>query len=97
MDSPSPTKPLPLKALVIEDSELDALLLLEQLKAGGYAPETIRVDNAKDLAGALKAQKWDIVFSDHNMPQFSSTAALKLVRAALPDVPFLIVSGSIGE
>ena len=97
MSSDATSTPKPLKALVIEDSEIDALLLLEQLKAGGYSPETIRVDNAKDLAGALTAQKWDVIFSDHNMPQFSSTAALKLVRASLPDVPFLIVSGSIGE
>ncbi len=95
--SSDPSGKKPLKALVIEDSEIDALLLLEQLKAGGYSPESRRVDNAADLAGALKAQKWDIIFSDHNMPQFSSTEALKLVRDSLPDVPFLIVSGSIGE
>ena len=50
-NAPSSNKPL--KALVIEDSELDALLLLEQLKAGGYAPESRRVDNAKDLGEAL--------------------------------------------
>lgn len=87
----------PLNALVIEDSDLDALLLLEQLKAGGYAPDSRRVDNAKDLGAALKDRSWDIVFSDHNMPQFSSTAALKMVRAANADVPFLIVSGAIGE
>jgi serine phosphatase RsbU (regulator of sigma subunit) len=96
MSDAAPSKK-PLKALVIEDSEIDALLLLEQLKAGGYSPESRRVDNAKDLGAALKAQPWDIVFSDHNMPQFSSTAALKQVRESNPDVPFLIVSGSIGE
>lgn len=89
--------PRPLKALLIEDSEVDALLLLEQLKAGGYAPESQRVDNAKDLARALEKQKWDIIFSDHNMPQFNSTEALAIVRSSMPDVPFLIVSGSIGE
>jgi serine phosphatase RsbU (regulator of sigma subunit) len=89
--------PKPLKALVIEDSELDALLLLEQLKAGGYRPESRRVDNAEDLLAALKSQKWDVIFSDHNMPRFSSTEALNMVRAFTPDVPFLIVSGAIGE
>lgn len=97
MPSQTPPSTKPLKALVIEDSEIDALLLLEQLKAGGYSPDSRRVDNAKDLEAALKDQKWDIIFSDHNMPRFSSTAALKQVRASNPDVPFLIVSGSIGE
>ncbi len=96
MDKPAPTPPKPLKALVIEDSELDAMLLLEQLKAGGYAPDTVRVDNAQALKEAL-ARKWDIIFSDHNMPQFNSTEALRIVRSANPDTPFLIVSGSLGE
>ncbi len=96
MDNAPPSNK-PLKALVIEDSELDALLLIEQLKAGGYAPESRRVDNARNLGDALKDRAWDIVFSDHNMPQFSSTAALKMVRAANADIPFLIVSGAIGE
>ena len=86
-----------LKALVIEDSEIDALLLIEQLKAGGYELETQRVDSAEGLSAALAGQSWDIIFSDHNMPSFSSTAALKMVRARNPDVPFLIVSGTIGE
>lgn len=96
MESSAPSQQKPLKALVIEDSELDALLLEEQLKAGGYQPDTRRVDNAKDLREAL-GQKWDIVFSDHNMPQFNSTEALRIVRANNTDIPFLIVSGSIGE
>ena len=90
-------QPKPLKALVIEDSEIDAVLLLEQLKAGGYAPAARRVDNAEDLAEALEKQKWDIIFSDHNMPRFSSTEALEIVRSSAIDVPFLIVSGTIGE
>ncbi len=93
------TNPAPrvLKTLIIEDSETDAMLLLEQLKAGGYAPVARRVDNAEDLAAALDQQKWDIIFSDHNMPQFSSTEALEIVRSSAFDVPFLIVSGAIGE
>ena len=90
-------QPKPLKALVIEDSEIDAAPLLEQLKAGGYAPAARRVDNAEDLAEALEKQKWDIIFSDHNMPRFSSTEALEIVRSSAIDVPFLIVSGTIGE
>lgn len=91
------TVPKPLRVLVIEDSEPDAWLLLEQLRAGGYAPAARRVDNAEDLADALEKQTWDIVFSDHNMPRFSSTEALEIVRSSALDVPFIIVSGVIGE
>jgi phosphoserine phosphatase RsbU/P len=86
-----------LKALVIEDSEIDALLLLEQLKGGGYDPVSRRVDNAEDLANALETQTWDIIFSDHNMPQFNSMEALEMVRSSALDIPFIIVSGAIGE
>lgn len=86
-----------LRTLVIEDSEVDALLLLQHLRHGGYDPHYRRVDNPADLADALAKEKWDVVFSDHNMPGFSSRDALKMVRASNADVPFLIVSGSIGE
>ena len=86
-----------LNALIVEDSEEDAFLLIAHLRRGGYVPRTRRVDNAADLAAALRDQKWDIVFSDHNMPQFSSVEALQLVKACDVDIPFLIVSGSIGE
>lgn len=93
-DSP-PKKPL--KVLIVEDSETDALLLTEQLRAGGYEPQTLRVDTAEDLTDALQTKSWDIIFSDHNMPQFSSTEALEIVRSSAIDVPFIIVSGAIGE
>ncbi len=95
MNNNAPKKPL--RVLVIEDSEIDALLLIEQLKAGGYDASSRRVDNADDLANALETQTWDIVFSDHNMPQFSSTEALQMVRSSALDIPFIIVSGAIGE
>ena len=97
MADPAPASRKPLKVLVIEDSEIDALLLLEQLKAGGYDPASRRVDNAEDLVDALEKQAWDVIFSDHNMPQFSSTEALEIVRSSAMDVPFIIVSGAIGE
>ena len=77
----------PLRVLVIEDSEIDAMLLVEQLREGGYDPTSRRVDNAEDLADALETQTWDIIFSDHNMPQFNSTAALEMVRSSAIDVP----------
>lgn len=87
----------PLKVLLIEDSELDAELLVAHLQAGGYEPVFERVDNARDLTEAMRRQRWELVLSDHNMPGFDSTDALRIVRGVSPDVPFLIVSGSIGE
>lgn len=95
---PTPALPAkPLRALIIEDSEFDALLLQRELRKGGYNARTDRVEDADALSAALAREPWDIVFSDHHMPHFNSTAALKLVRAASPDTPFIIVSGSIGE
>ncbi len=87
----------PLKILIIEDSENDADLLRLHLKRGGYDLKYRRVDTAGELTEALANEKWDIIFSDHNMPGFNSTVALEMVRAVNPDVPFLIVSGSIAE
>lgn len=87
----------PLALLLIEDSEMDAMLLLGHLRRGGFDVDHLRVDNAQDLAAALASRKWDIVLSDHNMPGFSSKVALEMVRAVNSDIPFIIVSGSIGE
>ena len=86
-----------IQLLVVDDSELDALLLEEQLLSGGFELDSRRVDNAEDLAIALGEKKWDLVVSDHNMPRFSSSAALEMVRARFPDLPFLVVSGSVDE
>lgn len=86
-----------LHLLIIEDSESDAQLLVRLMRRGGYEVHHRRVDNAESLASALKERSWDVVLSDHNMPSFSSFAALEIVRALDSDVPFLVVSGSIGE
>lgn len=94
---PAPRATRPLRALIIEDSEFDALLLLSHLRKGGYDAYTRRVEDAASLTAALDNEHWDIVFSDHHMPHFDSTEALKIVKAAHADIPFIIVSGSIGE
>jgi PAS domain S-box-containing protein len=88
----------PLRVLLVEDSENDALLLLRQLKRGGYEPSSRRVDTAGEMEAALEGQAWDLVICDHNMPAFNSLAALDLLRAkGFVDLPFIIVSGRIGE
>src|ERR687893_2926214 len=89
---------VPLKILLVEDSEDDALLLLRELRRGGYEPAWKRVDTAEAMEAALDERGWDLVVSDHFMPTFSSVAALDLLRRkGFVDLPFIIVSGQIGE
>src|ERR1700736_6480001 len=84
------------RLLMVEDSEDDAALLILLLQNAGYEIISERTDSAEGLARAL-TQKWDIVISDHSMPNFSGVEALKLVRAMDAEVPFIFVSGTIGE
>ena len=89
--------PPPLRALLVEDSEDDALLLVRELKRGGYDIEHLRVDSSVALHSALDSGKWDIVLSDYSMPGFSGTEALSVLRGRNVDIPFIFVSGTIGE
>jgi len=83
--------------LLVEDSEDDASLILRELKKGGYAVEHRRVFSRDTMAAALDEKTWDLVLADHKMPSFNSVDALALVRERKLDVPFIIVSGVIGE
>jgi len=87
----------PLHVLIVEDSEDDALLLVFELKRGDYSPVARRVESYAALEAALKNEKWDVVISDYVLPGFSGLDALRLVRRSGLDLPFLIVSGKIGE
>ena len=87
----------PLKLLLVEDSEDDAALLLLHLRQGGYKAQSERVDTPKAMRAALERESWDLVISDYVMPQFSGLAALALLREQGADIPFIIVSGHIGE
>jgi PAS domain S-box-containing protein len=86
----------PLKVLIVEDSETDALLLLRALRQGGFEPTYLRVDNAETLNRAL-FENWEIVLCDYKMPGFDGVSALKLFREKGLDIPFIVVSGQIGE
>lgn len=86
-----------LNILVVEDSENDTQLLLEELRRKHYTPQHERVQTAPELVTALGHRKWDAVISDYTMPQFSGPAALKLIRDQGLDVPFIFVSGTHGE
>ncbi|MDO8680795.1 MAG: EAL domain-containing protein [Acidobacteriota bacterium] len=90
-------KGIPLRVLIVEDSDDDARLVVHELKRGGYAPAYARVDTREALRVALDKQEWDIVISDYTMPQFSGAQALAMVRERRLYVPFIFVSGTIGE
>lgn len=87
----------PLRVLIIEDSEDDVLFLLRELRRGGYDTSYERVDTGAAMEAALDRKEWDLVLSDHSMPSFSSSAALELLNKRGIDLPFIIVSGQIGE
>ena len=87
----------PLRVLILEDSEADALLLVRELKRGGYAPTYERVDTAVAMHTALAGHAWDIVLSDYSMPGFSALGALEVLREIGLDLPFIIVTGTIDE
>lgn len=87
----------PLRALVVEDNENDALLMIRELRRGGYEVAFERVDTSGAMAAALEAAPWDIILSDYSMPGFGGLAALRLVGEKGPDTPFILVSGVIGE
>src|SRR3954454_14158461 len=86
----------PLKILVVEDDERDAAMLLRELRRGGYEPRATRVETPETMRGALD-DAWDIVISDYSMPRFTGPEALAMVRERGLDVPFIIVSGTVGE
>ena len=87
----------PLRALIVEDSERDAALLVRELRRGGYDLSFERVETPDAMHAALDNKSWDIVLSDYSMPRFSAPAALALVRGRSLDLPFIIISGTVGE
>ena len=88
---------IPLRVLIVEDSQDDAVLLLRALRRGGYDVVTERVETAADMNAALDRAEWDAVLSDYTMPHFSALDALAVLKNRQLDIPFIIVSGTIGE
>ena len=86
-----------LRVLIVDDSEDDAKLMIRQLHKGGYDPKWERVETAEAMEAALDREQWDVILCDYKMPHFSAPAALKLVQKKNIDLPFIIVSGAIGE
>ncbi|MBP2662702.1 MAG: diguanylate cyclase with sensor [Firmicutes bacterium] len=86
-----------LRVLVIEDSEDDVLLLKRALCNGGHLPYLRQVDDPSSMTDALAEENWDIIIADYSLPNFSGLAALELLKESSQDIPFIIVSGAIGE
>ncbi len=97
MNAPAESELRTLRLLIVEDTHDDALLLVRILKKAGFLPEYTRVDTPEALREALAAGGWDIVVSDYTMPEFGGLQALAIVRELEPELPFIIVSGNIGE
>jgi len=93
----STDKQVSLRLLMIEDNPDDEALVLRAIRKGGFNVEHVRVEKPDDLLEVLRNKDWDIVLSDYQMPEFNGLAALKIVKDRNKDMPFIIVSGTIGE
>lgn len=87
----------PIRVLIVEDSEFDARVLVNTLRQGGYDPTFRRVETAETLQEALRRETWDVVLSDYNLPHFNAAEALRVLQQTGLDLPFIIISGGIGE
>jgi len=87
----------PLRVLQVEDTEDDAALVAAALTRAGYHVSARRVDTADDLRRELDEAEWDLVIADYTIPALGGTKALTIVREQHPDLPFIFVSGTIGE
>ena len=86
----------PLRLLLVEDSESDAALLVRLLE-NAYSVRAQRVETAPQMAAALQNENWDAIIADYQLPQFDGPSALALLREVGLDIPFIVVSGAVGE
>ena len=89
--------PTPLRLLIVDDSEEDAMLLERELTKNGYELDCLRVDTLEAMQSALATNNWDVVISDFVMPDFSGMDALRILKERGIDIPFIIESRGIGE
>lgn len=87
----------PLRVLFVEDSEDDVALVVRELERGGYDAVVERVETREAMGAALDRGRWDVVIADFYLPRFTGPAALALLQERGLDLPFIIVSGSVGE
>ncbi|HXJ71547.1 MAG TPA: PAS domain S-box protein, partial [Candidatus Dormibacteraeota bacterium] len=92
-----PMMKTPLQVLIVEDSEFDAQIMVSLLRKGGYDVTCERVENAPAMRTALQGRPWQLILADYNLPSFNAPAALEVLKESGLDLPFIIVSGGIGE
>lgn len=92
-----PMSHIPLRLLIVEDFEDDAVLIMQELRRGGYAPVFERVDAPEAFENALIRKKWDVILSDYQLQSFGGFAALKVLQRLGLDLPFILVSGNVGQ
>ncbi len=97
MTLPTPPAQTELAVLLVEDAERDALLILRALRQAGFAVRHRRVERADEMRAALADAHWDVVLSDFNLPGFDAHSALAELQASGLDLPFIVVSGTIGD
>src|ERR1700730_3254293 len=86
-----------LRILFVEDSEDDFVFLVRELKRGGDEREVLRGETEAGFKTALAGESWDVIIADYNLPRFSAGEALRLLQESGKDLPFIVVSGLVGE
>lgn len=86
-----------IRVLLVDDSSDDRELILMNLRRGGYDPDYLSVDTKKEFIEALDSQTWDVILCDYSMPDFDGISALNILNGRDQDIPFILVSGAIGE
>ena len=86
-----------LRVLIVEDSKIEAKFTVNLLKKNGYSVVHERVETEEEMVAALEEHKWDIIISDYQMPDFDGMRALQVFQRYDLDIPFILVSGKIGE
>jgi DNA-binding NtrC family response regulator len=86
-----------INVLIVEDSQADTELIVHQLEKADYAVYFKQVETADEMNNELEKRKWDVIIADYKLPKFSAPAALALLQKTGSDIPFIVVSGVIGE
>src|SRR5947209_8597938 len=86
-----------LRVLHVEDTESDAALTVRVLEKSGYVVQSERVEDPEGMRKALGLQEWDVIIADYQLPRFDAVGALMIRNEHAADVPFIVVSGTIGE
>jgi PAS domain S-box-containing protein len=86
-----------LRILILEDADIDALLIDHELRKGGFSFRSTRIDTSEDLVAELDREPPDLILSDHGLPSFDGYSALETAKSRFPDVPFIFVTGRLGE